>query len=263
MNPVEQIKKMKKQLILCALGLSVVASAHAATYSVELLANGGFESGLDSWVNQGMGASAGFYPTAGGSSPLSSSPIPGPTGGSGYAVSDTLFAPGGHSLSQTFSIPSGALSATLKYNYFVNNDFGFPVNGGLNPDTGGDPFAPGGEQYATQHARIDIMDGSDPWGTSPHEQLWLGGSASGGLWVSETLDLLAMGLSLDTVYSIRFAAAENMTFLTMGVDDVSVEVVLERIEEPGGEPVPEVQTYASLFGAALVGVEMLRRRRKA
>jgi len=32
---------------------------------------------------------------------------------------------------------------------------------------------------------------------------------------------------------------------------------------PEGAPVPEVQTYASLFGAALIGIQVLRRRRNA
>jgi hypothetical protein len=39
--------------------------------------------------------------------------------------------------------------------------------------------------------------------------------------------------------------------------------VQENVDNITFRPVPEVQTYASLFGAALVGVECLRRRRRA
>jgi hypothetical protein len=39
--------------------------------------------------------------------------------------------------------------------------------------------------------------------------------------------------------------------------------VAENIDNVQFTPVPEVQTYASLFGVALVGAEMLRRRRRA
>lgn len=44
-------------------------------------------------------------------------------------------------------------------------------------------------------------------------------------------------------------------------EDLVRYAVLERELIGGGEPVPEVQTYATLLGAALIGVQALRRKR--
>lgn len=251
----EQIKKMKKQLILSALGFCAATTLHGAIINVEQLTNGSFESGFSGWNNNALGAaSQGFFTTDGSSgSPNWGFAIPGPVHGAQYAVTEQDNVPASHALTQNFSIPVGAVGAQLSYSYFMNNYFDFYADGGLDLST------------PSQHARIDILTGEDVWSTdSVVAQMWLGADLSEAFtgWHSDSVDLIALGLVPGNQYTLRFAASAWAAPINFGVDDVSVLAQI-RIEDEQETPVPEVQTYATILGALMIGAQAYRRSRKA
>lgn len=251
----EQIKKMKKQLIISALGFCAATSLHGAVVNVERLTNGSFESGFTGWNNNALGAaSQGFFLTDGSSgSPNWGFAIPGPVQGAQYAVTEQDGLPASHALTQSFSIPVGALGAQLSYSYFMNNYFDFYADGGLDLST------------PSQHARIDIVTGNDPWTMdSVVAQMWLGADLSEAFtgWHSGSVDLIALGLVPGSEYTLRFASSAWAAPINFGVDDVSVSAQI-WIEDEQERPVPEVQTYATILGALMIGAQAYRRSRKA
>lgn len=60
-------------------------------------------------------------------------------------------------------------------------------------------------------------------------------------------------------FHLQSGPGNNWTYTSFEGDEAQVRLVVEY----GEQPVPEVQHYAAMLGAAMAGVEMMRRRRKA
>ena len=220
---------------LCVLSLGVVARA-----DVQLIANGGFESGsLAPWVATSSAGSGGsFFENSGIFSPLNGLPTVGASTGTFYAVSDS-FGPGTNALSQSFVVPIGATTEILSYDLFVN-DWGGAGSGGIE--------------------KVWLMAG----GSSPLTGPVLASFAilgplvvTGGLpnpyhsYIFDITGFVVPGLT----YQIDFLESDSTAPINMGVDNVSV---LARV---GTAPVPEPSSLALLIGVvALVGFSLRYRR---
>lgn len=222
--------------------------------SVELITNGGFESGTlagwttfdqaGSWVPGNFSISVPGTPTP--HSGFATSAVG--AGGSFYAVSDQG-GPGAHALLQSFSVPAGTTSLSLSFSMFVNDGDGGPI-----VDPAGLDFTAG----ANQHARVDVLTaaaaalstsaadvvanfylGVDPQATNPNP------------FTAYAFDLLAAGLVPGSTYQLRFAEVDNQFFFNQGVDNVSILAGV----------IPEAGSFAIFAG--LFGYTGVTRRRKS
>jgi len=191
--------------------------------SVELILNGGFESGFTSWteLDQANGSGSWFDAT-GTTSPLSGFPTVGPSSGSFYAVTDQ-FGPGAHVLIQDFTIPTGATSVTLTFDMFSDNQ-------------ASNTFCPGALDYTlvpNQCARVDILSaGATAFDTGAgvlmnlYETATLGGPNP---YVAYSFDLTGLGAG---TYQLRFGEVDNQLYFQQGVDDVSIVANTSAAPEP-------------------------------
>src|SRR5436309_11446568 len=101
----------------CALALSFTAKA-----DIQLITNGGFETGsLSGWTVTSSADSGGTWlPSSDPFSPMTGNPTVGPKTGNWYAVTDQ-YGPGVNALSQTFVVPLGTTSLTLSFDVFIND----------------------------------------------------------------------------------------------------------------------------------------------
>ena len=89
--------------------------------AVELINNGGFETGLTGWtVASSAGSGGSWFADTGTSTPLTGNPTVGPHSGTGYAVTDQV-GPGVNALSQSYTVPLGTTSLTLTFDMFIND----------------------------------------------------------------------------------------------------------------------------------------------
>jgi len=242
---------MKRQTIICLLSallmLGSLATVNAAP--TELITNGGFEAGVfTGWTvtDQAGGSGSWFVDTLGTTTPLSVfSTLAAGGAGTFYAVSDQG-GPGTHSLIQPFTVPWPALSATLSFDMFVNDQSGVG------------PFInPAGLDYTAtpnQHARVDILTtaaGAFDTGAGVLANYYLGIDAGPNphAFTHYVLDITGI-VGAGGTFQLRFAEVDNQLFFNQGVDNVSI--LVEAIPAPG----------AILLGGIGVGVvSWLRRRR--
>ncbi len=235
-----------KKLFFVALALTglIAPSGHA----VELITNGGFETGdFTGWsLFDQAGGSGSFFVDNTTSTPLSGSPTVGPAGGSFYAVSDQN-GPGAHVLLQSFTI-NPASTAILSFSMFVNDQSGV-----------GPIVNPAGLDYTAnpnQHARVDILRaGADPFSTNPADVLanfYLNVDPfnNPNPYTNYSFDLTGL-VGAGGTFLLRFAEVDNQLFLNQGVDNVSID----------GSPVgvPESGSTVLLLGAGLLGMAGIRR----
>jgi len=242
---------MHKLLLATLALLGSAAPVSAAT--VELLANGDFETGtFAGWTvnTQENGSGDWFIATPGETLPLSGAPTArNPAGGSFYAVSDQT-GPGANVLLQDFTVPFDAASVGLTFQMFVNDwsDLGPLV-------------APEGLDYTAepnQHVRVDILaaDADDfATGTGVIANLYLDvdEGADPNEYTSYVFDLSPF-LTAGQTYRIRFAEVDNQFFLNQGVDNVSILADVAQVPEPAA---------LGLAGLGLLGSVGLRRRKTA
>lgn len=232
---------MNKKCLIAAFALTSFG-ANAA----ELITNGGFETGdFTGWTTA-------VWPGSGGSifvdsdnlSPLNGFINAGPNSGAFFAVSDQT-GPGSYALYQAFTVPIGATSVDLSFSYFVNNQAGVLIEGGLDPNAG-----------ASQFASVSIL-GAAALPFDSGVDLWVGevNTENPDPWSQLTFDISNTVVAGQT-YLLRFTQTDNQLFFSLGLDDISITAELEA-------PVPEVQTYAGLLAVGLMGFETLRRRRSA
>jgi hypothetical protein len=241
---------MKRLITIC---LAVVllmfgSSGKVNAAPTELITNGGFETGaVTGWAvtDQAGGSGSWFVDTLGTTTPISGSAALA-AGGAGtfYAVSDQP-GPGTHSLTQAFTVPWPALSATLSFDMFVNDWNTGPL---INP-AGLDYTAP-----LNQHARVDILTavaGAFDTGAGVLANYYLGvdGGPDPHAFTHYVFDITGI-VGAGGTFQLRFAEVDNQFFFNQGVDNVSI--LAEPVPAPG----------AILLGSIGVGVvSWLRRRR--
>lgn len=239
-------------LTIILLGLCLSSPARPAV--IEILTNGGFESGtLVGWTVQTRPGSLGsFYiDDADGFTPVGGLETVGPANGDFYAVSDSA-GPGTQALLQAFTVPAGAVSATLAFDMFVNDWSGIgPIvdPGGLD-HTGG----------PNQHARVDIMSaGADPFdaemGVLSNLYLAAGAGILPDDYTSYLFDITSL-VGNGGTFQLRFAEVDTEFFLNVGIDNASIAVVM------GPSKLSEPSTYALLL-LGFLPLAGRRRSRKA
>lgn len=240
-----------------ALGL-IAATAMAALApragAVQLITNGGFESNggagsnvFTGWTEQDQaGGSGSFYVQTGTASSTSGFSVQVPPEGSFAAMTDQI-GPGAHVLFQAFTVPAVVMSATLSFEYYVQNHAGAY-------------HTPGSLDYhvsPNEEDRVDIItSAAAPFSTAPADILAsvLQSSTSDPLTIPYTTlstDLTALLQAHEgQTLVLRFGEVDNQSFYNFGVDSVSLAVTAA----------PEPPTLA-VFVAGMAGLGMLVRRR--
>jgi hypothetical protein len=239
------------------MGLLAFSAAGIACAS-QLIINGGFETGsLSGWTvtsEAGSYPGSGFFASNSTTTPQSSSPTVGPESGSYYAVSDSQ-GPGTLILSQTFTVPAGAASVILSFGLFVNSDGGDVVNTVAGLDFSGttDPSDPanqygvvsllssGASLFSTTAGVLgNFYEGTDNPMANPNPY-------------TNYTDSITSLVEAGGTFTLRFAEVNNIEYLNMGVDNVSV-VYTATTATP--EPSSIVLTLAAT-GAIWVGMMTL------
>lgn len=206
--------------------------------AIQLITNGGFETGnFAAWtvVDSGSGS---FEVTA---SPFPSNgvyPTVGPFGGVFYAVS-SQDGPGTHALIQPFTVPGPASSVILSYNMFVQTQAPPVVN----------PAGLDHNAFPNQHARVDILSpfsGPFDTGAGVLANYYLGIDGPPTLpYTSYTIDITSV-VGGGGTFLLRFAQTDNQGNFNQGVDNVRVECTLV--------PEPASITLVLLVAVMLLGV---------
>jgi hypothetical protein len=228
----------------------VVACAIAAqAQGQNVINNGGFETGFSSWTRADrVGSEGTWWQQSGTMSPVNGFAVPAPPGGTNAAMTDAG-GPGSHVLYQDFVVPFALGVSTLRFDLYIQN-------------RATDFFSPATLDFATpalnQQFRVDILSASaDPFSVSVADvlmnvyQTQPGNPLVSG-WVTITMDVTSAlaGRSGQTL-RLRFAETDNVNFLVVGVDNVSLVV-------------PEPGTISFLVsGLALLGAAVIRKRRRA
>lgn len=235
--------------IITAAILASSISTPSISAPVELLTNGGFETGdFTGWTASIFPNSNGdVQVVSGNTAPVSGETVTGPSEGQFHALTGQE-GPGAYSITQSFTVPAEVASLSLSFDAFAVSDATF-VAGDLDPNG----------MVATQHARVDILPaGADPFVTGISVaasllQPFIDGGFATAAYTSYAFDLLEFGLVEGQTYSVRFAQADNQGFLTLGVDDVSL------IADTGVAAVPLPASLPLLLGG-LAGIAATARR---
>lgn len=201
---------------MCALAFNTNANV------VQLITNGGFETGLTEWtVTTSAGSGGSWFADTTTSTPLTGNPTVGPFAGTGYAVTDQ-FGPGTNALSQTYTVPEGTTSLALTFNMFVNDWNSVTGTANINAlilDSGGNPVTGAGTLQTLVSTDL-LVSGGDP---NPYVlySFPITGFVSGGM------------------YLLDFMETDNVTSMNVGVDNVSLDATT----------VPEPCSLALLLGA--------------
>ena len=232
-------------------------SLSPAAWSVQIVANGGFEADaatlqspdpFTAWKAAEHGILGGVAIASGDFTPASGSPTVGATSGLNYAVLD-LAAPSRMAISQRFTLGAEPVkAATLSFQWFANyagTETAFI--------SGPSSLAYNGSQ-AVLALRVDILKaGASAFSTTADDLVFSGtftAPLAAGPQPYVAFSQTFLGLAAGETYSLRFAAAANRGSLSVGIDDVSLAV----------KSVPEPSTWALMAaGLALHGVAARRR----
>lgn len=199
-----------------------VGAAASAQAGVQLISNGGFESGFSGWtrINQ-IGSEGTYHDQTGTLSPINAFAVPAPPQGTHAAMTDSG-GPGSHVLYQDFVVPAGVTQATASFSLFINN-------------TADDFFVPATLDFATptlnQQARVDIMTASsDPFSMGAADILQnLFQTSLGAPFVSGydafSVDVSALlAARAGQTLRLRFAQVDNVNIFNFGVDGVDIVI---------------------------------------
>lgn len=206
------------QLITLAT-LACTAASHAG---INLITNGGFESGLSGWtISNQLGSEGTFFHQSGNTSPVNGLSVQVPPEGTFAAMTDAG-GPGSHVLYQDFVVPANVTDGSLQFSLFVNN-------------TATAFTTPTHLDFATtalnQQARVDIMSSSvDPFSTAPGDiiqnlfQTAVGSPLTTG-YNNFSFDLTALFAARGgQTLRLRFAEVDNVNIFNFGVDNVNLVV---------------------------------------
>jgi hypothetical protein len=235
---------------LVAAVAATVTLAASPAHAASLLLNGGFESGLANWtIADLVGSDGRFFLQSGTVSPVNLIPVPAPPDGLRAAMTDAE-GPGSHVLYQDFFIPLGTTSASLSFQYYVNNQ-------------GNDFHIPDTLDFSTpalnQRARVDILRTSAlPFSIAPADVLFFSQTEPGDPLVEGYVPFLVdisgiLAANAGSTLRLRFSEVDNVFPLILGLDSVSI------VTNQATTPVPEP---ASLLLLA-TGIGVVARRFRA
>lgn len=221
---------MKKGIcfgIICGASLALAGTAYAGP--IELVTNGGFETGtFAGWTNTGAGSGLGYTINNGGFDPFGPATPLAPISGGFDAVSSQTGV-GLNTLSQLVTLPGVVRAMTLSWDDRIQNwanAFSDP-----NQEFRASLFTGGGALIGTLFS------------TNPGDALIQLGPNARSFNVTALLAPFA-----GQMIELRFAQQDNLNFFNVTIDNVS----LSSIPVPG--------TFA-ILGASVLGLGMLRRRR--
>jgi hypothetical protein len=235
--------------------LALVLACSLPVRAGELIVNGGFEAGggsLAGWTvaDQANGSGTWFL-QSGTSSPLGNATVPPPPGPTHAAMTDQT-GPGSHVLFQNFVVPFGVTSASLSFQYFINNQ-----NGTF--------FSPATLDFnasPNQQARVDIMTTtSDPFSVAAGDVLQNiyqtnpGDPATSGYSPVVTDVTALLQAHQGQTLRLRFAETDDQFFFENGVDNVSLQA--QAAPEPGS------LALLGMAGATAASYLGWRRRKKS
>jgi hypothetical protein len=231
------------------LAIGVACAIAAQVQGQQLITNGGFETGFSSWTRASrLGSEGNWFQQSGTTSPVNGFAVPAPPGGANAAMTDAG-GPGSHVLYQDFVVPMTLGVSTLRFDLYIQN-------------RANDFFSPATLDFATptlnQQFRADILTASsDPFSVTVGDVLMnvyqtMPGHALVSGWVTVTVDLTSLLAShAGQTLRLRFAEVDNVNFLVVGVDNVSLVV-------------PEPSTISFLIGGlGLLGAAVIRKRRRS
>ena len=188
----------------------------------DLIMNGGFNGGFNQWtrINQ-VGGDGSWHEQSGTGSPVNGYPVPASPAGNAAAMTDGL-GPGSHVLYQDFVVPMTLSVAQLRFDLYINNH----ANAFFSPNT---------LDFATptlnQQFRVDILtSASDPFSVTVGDVLFnvyqtQPGNPLVSGYVTITADLTALlATHPGETLRLRFAEADNVQVLNIGLDNVSLAV---------------------------------------
>ena len=231
------------------LGVVLAFAVAAQAQGQNLINNGGFETGFSGWTRASrVGSEGNWFQQSGTTSPVNGFAVPAPPGGANVAMHDAN-GPGSHVLYQDFVVPFTLGVSTLRFDLYIQN-------------RATDFFSPATLDFGTptlnQQFRADLLSASaDPFSVSVGDvlmniyQTQPGNPLVSG-WVTITMDVSSVlaGRGGQTL-RLRFAEADNVNFLIVGVDNVSLVV-------------PEPGTISFLVGGlGLLGAAVIRKRRRS
>jgi len=235
------------------LGGLLISEAPAA----ELIANGGFESGLSGWTKTDqLGSEGTFFAQSGTASPVSGFPVPAPPGGIMAAMTDAA-AGGSHVLYQDFTVPLLISSATLSFDLFIGNRVEVEppppdIPKFYSPDT-----LDWSTRFLNQQARVDLLIGSaDPFSLTIAEMLLKAFQTQPGDepisgYTHFSIDVTSqLNANLNQTLRLRFAEVDNVGPFQFGVDNVSLVTSLTSPVPEGSAFLPGILTIAGMCWVA-------------
>lgn len=208
------------------LGACIALLAGPVAAATQLLTNGGFETGDFSGWNASVfsGSSGVIQTTTGAAAPVSGLSVAAATEGSHHVLTGQN-GPGSYALTQAFTVGAGTTGLMLSFDMFSATDAGL-TDGGL------DPFCCG----PTQLAQVDILTFGagvfDGAASVAHTVLSPFVDGSFGTPYQSYSFEISPHLTVGSSYLLRFAQADNMGFMTMGVDNVSLVATTAAVPLP-------------------------------
>ena len=207
---------------------------------IELLTNGGFETGTTAGWTINDAGSGQVTVESGNAPPNGLFPTVGPSSGQFYAVT-SQGGPGTHALRQSFSVVGGAASVILSFDMFVQTNAQVAIH-----PNGLDHTA-----FPNQHARVDILSaGASAFDTGAGvlQNFYLGIDGTPTQpYTNYSFDITSL-VSGGGTFQVRFAQVDNQGNFNLGVDNASI---LQTVPAPA---------TLLLLGVALAGTAASRRR---